>query len=218
MGNSTHFVSMVLIDNQWLFYDGMGRYDTGIQIPKLKVFDRRERSCCLASFTLSCIFYEVQPIDKISATLMSNKIHAMSISPMRWTMLVRVLQEPINEQNEDFGPAVDADFDNLFNKETFPNNQEMIEAQIKDVAADVGAAYDNHCNEGNILHEQDAIEVKIEDVSVSVGAVDDDRFNEDPFLNEQDMIKDNLSREETIQNKQDTSDSEDRAVIGPGTT
>jgi hypothetical protein len=35
MGNSSHFVSMVLIDNQWLFYDGMGRYESGIRIPKI---------------------------------------------------------------------------------------------------------------------------------------------------------------------------------------
>jgi hypothetical protein len=213
MGDTRHFVSMVLIDNQWLFYDGMGRYESGIRIPKLQVFGRNERPDNLDGFSMSCIFNEVQPIDETGVDLMSKDPSNVDQSNAM-DNVGEGYPEPMNEENEeneDVGPAVDADFDDPFNEERLPNNQETTEAKIEDVGADVGAACDDPIYEDTILHEQDAIEVKIEDVSGSGGALEVDPFNEDPF-------EDNLSREETIQNEEDASDSDDRVVLGPGTT
>jgi hypothetical protein len=201
MGDSSHFVSMVLIDDQWLFYDGMGRCGSGIRIPKLQVFDRGVRPSYLASFTMSCIFYEVQPIDGSGATLMSKDASNVDQSN-------EGLTEPIHEQNEDVGPTADADIDDLSNERSTPNNQETVDAQIEDVGADIGAPYD----------EQDTIDVKIEDISESLGAADEEHYSDELLLNEQATIEDNLSREETIQSKQDTSDGEDSNIIGQVTT
>jgi hypothetical protein len=134
---------------------------------KLQVFDRNERPDYLDSFTMSCIFYEVQPIDDTGATLMSKD--KSNVEPSRETDNVdQGITEPTNEQNEDVGPSADAVFDDLLNEETIGNNQDTMEPKIEDSGAE----------DDTFQHEQDTIKVKIEDTSVSVGADEDDRFDE----------------------------------------
>ena len=67
MGNTSHFISMVLIEDQWLWYDGMGSSQT------LKVFDMNDSGGQTGKYVLSCVFYEVQPVNKDGELLMNHE-------------------------------------------------------------------------------------------------------------------------------------------------
>jgi hypothetical protein len=71
MCNSSHFKGMVLIQNQWLLYDGMGPVlSRDIRIPYMQLFDSGTRHESLMYYKMSCIFYEVRPLDAWGDTLM----------------------------------------------------------------------------------------------------------------------------------------------------
>ena len=73
MGNVNHFISMVLVEGLWLFYDGMGIFRNAENIPYLRVLDRNARPEALKYFTLSCIFYEVHPLDLMGEDFMCKE-------------------------------------------------------------------------------------------------------------------------------------------------
>jgi hypothetical protein len=70
MCNSSHFMGMVLVKNQWLLYDGMGLKLHDIRIPSLQLFDRNNHHESLRYYKMSCIFYEIRPLDVWGDTLM----------------------------------------------------------------------------------------------------------------------------------------------------
>ena len=60
MGNGTHFIAMVLIDNKWLWYDGIGRNGG----PALQVFEVDDPGRQTGSYGLTCLYYEIVPLDE----------------------------------------------------------------------------------------------------------------------------------------------------------
>ena len=73
MGSVNHFISMVLVDGLWLFYDGLGIFRNDEYIPCLRVLDRNARPEALKYFTLTCIFYEVYPYNILGEDLMCKE-------------------------------------------------------------------------------------------------------------------------------------------------
>ena len=56
LGDNSHFISLVLINDNWLWYDGLGT--------KLQVFGRYDSGGQSDVYSCSLMFYEVTPMDK----------------------------------------------------------------------------------------------------------------------------------------------------------
>jgi hypothetical protein len=64
LGDNSHFVSLVLVNDNWLWYDGIGQ--------KLQVFSRNDSKGQLPGFSCSLMFYEVTPLNKKGEKLITG--------------------------------------------------------------------------------------------------------------------------------------------------
>jgi hypothetical protein len=70
LGNNHHFISLVFVENMWLWYDGISNY--GQPGPQLMVFSRYDSGGQTSSYSCSLMYYEVTPLSDEGATLISK--------------------------------------------------------------------------------------------------------------------------------------------------